>query len=156
MSDTVRATASRQPAGSASHPSQQAVSVLPDAHQAHGPAFCPHCGYDLQRDGVISDGIFEYVPGDGMYLRGRRLRLTPQRHEMLGALMRQAGLPVSRSVLAERLGYEGDYSYNLIAVHLTHIRHALGSDNLPFENVHGVGVRWIGHPAHRATPLEAA
>lgn len=88
------------------------------------------------------DGDYAYIPGDGVYHCGKRLDLTPSRHEIIGALMREAGNPLSRQVLAERLGYEGDRCTNLISVHLFHIKAATGGDRSPVESIHRVGLRW--------------
>lgn len=107
------------------------------------PGICPHCGYDLVLASPVEDGDYLFVPGDGVYFRRRRINAAPQCHEILGTLMRERGHPVSRIVLAERIGYDGDHPENIIAVQLCNLRRALPGVTVPFATVPKVGVRWL-------------
>jgi DNA-binding response OmpR family regulator len=80
----------------------------------------------------------------GFHVDGRRLRATPQVHELLGAVMRASGGLLKANILAERLGYEGDETTNLVAVLLTKARHAIAATGarFPIETVPRCGYRW--------------
>lgn len=128
-------------------------------------AICPHCGFDLLRLTAVEDGPFSYEPTTGFFVDGRRLNVPPAVHELLGTILRARGTVLNRHILADRLGYEGDDSGNLIAVHLTKARRAIIALGYPFpiETRWAVGVTWnpsaapIAHTKHiHTTPMEAA
>ena len=116
--------------------------------------FCPHCGYDLEKAEPVQDGRFSYSPSAGFCVDGARLIAAPGVHEMLGTIMRAAGRPVSRDVLADRMGYEGDSPLNIVSVRMWQARVALKalSLDLPVRTIWGVGLCWVplGGPEHRA------
>jgi len=103
---------------------------------------CPHCGYDLQALRQIEDGRFTFSPGLGLLVDGRLADLSPTQHEIAGSLMFAAGRPLSREVLAERLGYDGDGCCNLINVQVFRMRRRMSEIPLPIENMPKRGLRW--------------
>jgi DNA-binding response OmpR family regulator len=125
------------------------------AQAGGGAAFCPHCGYDLGCDEIISDGQFTYDPRFGVAFGRAALSITPACHHLIGSLMRERGRLVTRQVLADRLGYEGDDPSNLIAVLMARIRNHFRALKLecPIENIWSQGLRWI---PQSAPELEAA
>lgn len=62
-------------------------------------------------------------------LDGKRIRMAPQCHQILGTLMRMPGKNATKGMLAERLDYDGDR--NLVDVRIAHIRAALRDAGLP-------------------------
>lgn len=109
-----------------------------------GCVICPHCGYDLEQDVEVADGPFRHHPQNGFFVDGRRLRLAPQCHVLLGTLIRAQGITIPTHVLAERLGYDGDYSTNLVSVIACKARRAIAAAGHPFpiQTVHARGLRW--------------
>jgi two-component system, OmpR family, phosphate regulon response regulator PhoB len=77
---------------------------------------------------------------------GRRVELTPREHELLSALIAQAGRVVRRGQLIDRLqaGRE-PRSERAIDAHIKSIRRKLGSARNYVETVRGVGYRLAEH-----------
>lgn len=84
---------------------------------------CPHCGYDLVRDEPIERAGIAMQPYGAVRFHGAEVKLTPGETAVLWALVKAGGRPLSRAILAERIGYEGDK--NTVDVHLTRIRKKL-------------------------------
>ena len=115
-----------------------------------GRAICPHCSFDLEKIEPGSDGAWTYDPCEGVAYQGSRLRMTPQCHEVLGTIMLAKGRQLSREVLAERLGYDGERARDLITVLLCGIKRACAREGAPFpvRTIWGIGVCW--HPLDTA------
>jgi len=72
----------------------------------------------------------------------RPVDLTPREFRLLEVLMRAAGQPVTRRMLLEQVwGYHFDPQTNVIDVHMSRLRHALGDDATApmLSTVRGVG-----------------
>jgi two-component system OmpR family response regulator len=72
----------------------------------------------------------------------RRIDLTPREFRLLECLMRSAPRPVTRRMLLEQVwGYNFDPQTNVIDVHISRLRHAIGDDpEAPvLSTVRGVG-----------------
>ncbi len=62
---------------------------------------------------------------------GRRIDLTPREFRLLECLMRAAGQVVTRRMLLEQVwGYQFDPQTNVIDVHISRLRQAIGDDRL--------------------------
>lgn len=104
------------------------------------PAICPCCGYDLADEAPISFGPVSYRLRYGVEVCGHRLAIQPQCHEILGSLMRCAGIVISKSALIDRLG--SNEMSNIIDVRLCHLRRAFAGLGVPFpiETIRGTGI----------------
>jgi hypothetical protein len=111
----------------------------------NAPAICPHCGYDLRRAEVTVDGPWQYDPGIGVMHDGSRLAMSPQCHEIVGAIMMQSPRVIAKPVLAERIGYDGERADHYIHVLVCKARKACRELGvvLPVEAIWGVGLVWI-------------
>lgn len=109
---------------------------------------CPHCGFDLVQDAVITLGRYRYDPRIGLFIDGRRLRLTRQGLEIAAMLFRAQGRVLSLGVLAERLGSSSHHFGNTLAVHMHRLRFAWADMGAPFpiKRVRGIGLYWGGAP----------
>lgn len=83
-------------------------------------SICPCCGYDLEVERPATFGPLSFAPREGVSAHGERLWVSPQCHEVLGALMREPGRVISRPALEDRLGCS-DQS-NILDVYLCRIR----------------------------------
>lgn len=116
--------------------------------RGEGPAFCPHCGYDLRADTPMTYGDAHFDPRLGFSWRGEFIHLPASKRIIVATLMKANGRWVSTEVLAERCGYQGDDPGNLIRCHISKIREVLrqhGAPNL-FNAKPGrgsLGYRWI-------------
>lgn len=101
---------------------------------------CPHCGFDLERDEPVDRAGIAIDPFGICQFHGQPLRLTRSERQILFAIVKADGAILSRAVLAERVGYEGDH--NVVDVFLTRIRNKMKPiAPPPLETVWGVGVR---------------
>lgn len=106
---------------------------------------CIKCGFNIEREQPIDDGLFRYDPLAPEFLVSDvPLRCSPQIRTLLGSVMLARGRTLSYGVIADRLGYEGFDARNLVNV-LTYrskkLIEALGHA-VPLERVHGLGLRW--------------
>lgn len=103
---------------------------------------CPHCGCDYENGATAVFGRLLYSPRLGVCLDGKRIKMSPRCHELLGILMQSAGGVIERSDLEARLGYKG--RSRLVSVLASQIRGALRPYGLPslIERVGGVGLRF--------------
>lgn len=100
---------------------------------------CPCCGFDLSEDKPIERAGLSMFPYGNVRFNGAEIRLTAAESAVLWALMKAGGRPLSRAVIAERIGYEGDG--NCVDVLLTRVRHKLAAHGqMPIRNQRGVGV----------------
>jgi|HubBroStandDraft_1064217.scaffolds.fasta_scaffold55041_5 DNA-binding response OmpR family regulator len=106
---------------------------------------CPLCGYDTQVETGIASGRVEYDPLLGVTIDGKRLKVRRRCHEIIGALMRAGGRPLSALVLAERMGIAEERTWeNNISVLMTMTRRALEQEDIAgaIETIRGYGYRW--------------
>ncbi len=85
-----------------------------------------------------------------VHLGERRIDLTPREFRLLEVLMRSAGQVVTRKMLLEQVwGYHFDPQTNVIDVHVSRLRQAIGDDgNAPVLNtVRGAGYVLASRPA---------
>ena len=108
----------------------------------YDPSLCPHCGYDLKNARAVAVGDLSFDPLGDITWHGERVRMPPGQKIVLEALVRDAGRWVSRAVLHERLGYDGDHQME--AVLLSRIRRRL--PGAPIENERGGRWRWAQTP----------
>lgn len=104
--------------------------------------FCPHCGFDLEALGPLSSGLFHYEPKGDLRFGGSIIPLTMAEHIIVGTLMAASPNVVAKSVIAERIDYNGDG--NVVDVLLARIRAKLKKATAPNPIVteYGRGVRW--------------
>lgn len=105
---------------------------------------CPHCGADLVTDEPIERGSVRMDPYGDCVVDGRKVPLTRVEGAIVWSLLKADGQPLSRHILAERWGYDGDQASNLANVFLSRIRRKFRERglNCPIETSRKFGVRW--------------
>lgn len=107
---------------------------------------CPSCGADLAALHAIELGDLKVDYSGAVILwKGKRVTVRPSATLILLTILRAAGHPVKRWVLAEAAGYEGENADNLAAIYLHQINAAFRAVDPSFgmiANVRGQGVRW--------------
>jgi DNA-binding response OmpR family regulator len=104
-------------------------------------AFCLGCGCNLAAEQVVELGELRADPRGDISWSGGALPLTAGEHLLLGSLAQARGRVVSKAVLQERIGYEGDN--NVIEVFLVRIRRKLRSAGAPTDLIETVMSRGI-------------
>lgn len=107
------------------------------------PNFCPHCGFNITRDETIRRDGFEICPVKGATYRGAAVRLTSSCLTMLHSVA-ACDFPLEYTVIADRMGYDGDHFKNLLAVQRCRLAERLaevGAPN-PIVTVWGRGYQW--------------
>lgn len=107
-------------------------------------AMCPHCGFDLERSGVIERGGYTLAPDGQVHLDDKRVRLTPQEGRLLYTVAKGNGRPVHCRVIGERIS-DGECPYNLVQVLACRMRAKFRADGIDFPvgNVRGFGLVWL-------------
>ncbi|MGR6327712.1 hypothetical protein ACU5AX_01465 [Sphingomonas sp. XXL09] len=106
---------------------------------------CPSCGYNLEREQLITDGPFTYDPTCPAFLiDGEPVQCRPQVREVLGSVMQARGRTLSFEVLAERIGSDAVRPNRLIDVALYQARRIFAASPYPcpVQRVRGAGLRW--------------
>lgn len=109
---------------------------MTDAH------FCPHCGYNLQADPEIIDGLWRMTPAAISY-DGELIDFTPQQAAIVYTLAAAHGRFVGTELLLNRSG--DSERRNSIAVQMTRIRAKL-SGRAIIQTQWGRGYRWAASP----------
>jgi DNA-binding response OmpR family regulator len=108
---------------------------------AAAEAICPICGYDLHDDQPIIWAGFDMVPYGRVLFHGAEIKLTGGQSAVLWSLLKAHGRPLTRVVIAERIGCESDNPGNLVDVHICNIRRALAPHGeVPIRSRRSVGV----------------
>lgn len=106
-------------------------------------AFCPSCGFNLERDTVLEVDGFTLDPRGIAGFAGRQLMIRAREVTILHTVAEAQGRTISRDVIASRIGYDGEG--NAIDVYMSRLRQALlaaGAPN-PIRNVWGRGFAWV-------------
>jgi DNA-binding response OmpR family regulator len=107
---------------------------------------CPHCGYDLVRNGpIIIDNWSMLGPGYPLCYKGKPVRLTNAESEIVYSLLKAFPKHIERWVLIERIGSDTDAPSNLLTVYISRIKSRLEHAGLPLPiaTVWGHGYRWL-------------
>ena len=107
------------------------------------PHFCRHCGYNFGNDEPIERDGFEIHPSQGARYLGTPIRLTASTLSMLHTIA-SCDFPLPYSVVAARIGYEGNNFRNLVAVQRCRLMSRLREIKAPnpVKSVWGRGYEW--------------
>lgn len=107
---------------------------------------CPQCGCDLEAlDAFTVGSLGVEDSGAVIWWSGHQVPLTTAERLILLAIVRAGGKTVSRDILAEAEGYEGDRPDESVNVLLSRINKAFRAIDPSFdriETIWGQGVRW--------------
>lgn len=110
-------------------------------------SFCPHCGFNLERDQPVERDGFVIDPRGAVRFCGHPVRLTPAETQIMHTLAAADGRSVRVSTILERLGCE-DAQYNRVSVSISKIKRTLTQSGIPFpiRSDWGRGYRWEARP----------
>ncbi len=107
-------------------------------------AVCPHCGFDLSNDDVITVGDLSFDPRGDIVFKGVALRFTTYEKIVLGTILKERGRAVSTEILRERIGYDG--LNNVVEVMICRIRNHFRNVDPTFDLLSKQrrgGYRWL-------------
>lgn len=106
---------------------------------------CPHCGYDLVRNGpILIDRWSMMSPNAPLFFEQMQIRLTPSESELCYTLMKAFPRTVSHENIIERLGSTAETT-NIVAVWVTKTKARIerAGAPIPIKSDWGRGYRWL-------------
>lgn len=105
---------------------------------------CPSCGFNLRADEALAIGDWHLDPRGLVSFKGKRVLLRPAQCQILLAIARAKGRPLSSETLLARTSYS-DFT-NTVASQISRMRKTLRAEGIPdpIESIHKPGgYRWI-------------
>lgn len=103
-----------------------------DAAPIVAPVFCRHCGHNQLAEQPVAFGPLSFDPLGEARWHGEPIDLTRGEFLLLGSLAQAGGKVVSKDVLAERVGYDGDGDpHDVVQVLVCRIRRKLRAAGVP-------------------------
>lgn len=106
-------------------------------------AFCPSCGYDLERDKVYEEGAFRFDPRGTITWDGRPVHFGTSERLLIWSAIKGRGRLVPWSTIMDRMD---TVSRESAAVFLSRVRKIMiaATKQNPIATVWGAGIMWIG------------
>lgn len=104
---------------------------------------CTQCGYNLSAERAVAWGLLGFDPREDAAWDGRKLGLSRQQREIVGGLIHARGRVLSRALVADRIGYEGDDGANVVDVQVCRIRALLRAAGAPRDLIQSIYLRGL-------------